>query len=313
MPYQLAQYSLRGGRPTNQDRIGVAERDNAVIMVVADGLGGHSGGELAAATLTDIVLRAFGSVKQPVITRPSAFLALTILQAHTAVHARGRTHIPPIEPRTTCVICLVQNGYAYWAHVGDSRLYHFRDNRLLTRTQDHTTVEQMHQDGLISDEEMGEHPSKGRLLKCVGGPNKPTISLGEETALQRGDTLLLCSDGLWEALSAEEIAGYVRTGVLEEGVEEMLLAVERKMKRESDNISVVCLRWDEAMTKALPLQGNAAMQVNPKQIWDDGTKLSAGVKRQQRATNAEAAEEPKGSLDSRIQELEEYLRRYEPK
>jgi PPM family protein phosphatase len=100
--YQLAYHSLAGGRATNQDRVVCAERDNAVLMVLADGLGGHEGGALAAEILTQTALHAFEAVRQPVITKPSAFLALTIMQAHKTIFARGHAQVPPISPRTTC-------------------------------------------------------------------------------------------------------------------------------------------------------------------------------------------------------------------
>ena len=120
MKYELAEYSLRGAREMNQDAIGYSERGNSVLLVLADGLGGHEGGELASELLVQAVIHAYQSVKQAMITQPSAFLALAILHAHRAINSMGKAQNPPIEPRTTCVLCLVQDGYAYWAHVGDS-------------------------------------------------------------------------------------------------------------------------------------------------------------------------------------------------
>ncbi|OGI48445.1 MAG: hypothetical protein A2151_04260 [Candidatus Muproteobacteria bacterium RBG_16_65_34] len=278
MNYQLAHYSLRGSRPTNEDRAAVAERDNAVLMVLADGLGGHRGGEIAAEILTQALVRAFRSVRAAVITRPSAFLALAILQAHTAIGRHAAASRPRLEPRTTCVACLVQDGYAYWAHVGDSRLYHFRGKRLMRRTQDHSTIEQMRQDGLLTEEEMQSHPQKGRLTKCVGGPNKPTISLGEETALQRDDVLLLCTDGVWEAHAPEALRHYLEQPSIEEAVEDMLHGAERKMKGSSDNLSAVCLRWQEDKPAGVPLQGNAETVVDEKTLWDTAAHVSATLK-----------------------------------
>ena len=311
MKYQVAQYSLRGGRPANEDRVGVAERDNAALMILADGLGGHSGGALAAEALVQTLLHAFQSVRQTVITNPSAFLALGIVQAHKAIVRLGRSHNPPLEPRTTCVACLVQNGYAYWAHVGDSRLYHFRNCRVIERTQDHSAIEQLRHDGVISEEEMAEHPQKGRLLKCVGGPHEPSISLGRETLLNRGDVLLLCSDGLWEALPPEELGRYLRRDSLEEDIEEMLHAAETRMGRGCDNVSAVGLRWEDQVSASPPLQGDAPAQVDQQTLREGaarGTVLKQRGKKKPRADK-----ERHETLDSGIKELEEYLKRFEPK
>src|SRR5436190_15164738 len=118
MKYEVAYHSERGARPMNQDRVAVAERDNAVLLVVADGLGGHRGGEIAAEILVQTLVHSFNTVRSAVINRPSAFLALGVMQAHQAILRRSKASVTAIEPRTTCVACLEQNGYAYWAHVG---------------------------------------------------------------------------------------------------------------------------------------------------------------------------------------------------
>jgi PPM family protein phosphatase len=311
MKYQVASYSFRGGRANNQDRVGVAERDNAVLLVVADGLGGHSGGEIAAEILTQTLVRAFGSVRQPLITRPSAFLALSILQAHNNISQQAKHQPSHMQPRTTCIACLVQDGYAYWAHVGDSRLYHFRDGKLLARTQDHTAIEQFHQEGLLTDAEMGDHPSKGRLLKCIGGPNTPTIALGQETILHQGDVLMLCSDGVWEALNADELTRFMAYKDIDEGTEEMLLAAQRTMRDGCDNITAATLRWEDVMTSSLPQQGNVAVQVDPKRLWDDGTKWSANAKLQPPVANDGSA--PAESIEDQIKDIEEFMRRVHQK
>lgn len=311
MKYELAHHCARGARPMNQDRIAVAERDNAVLMVVADGLGGHRGGEIAAEILTQTVLHAFQSIRTPVIGRPSAFLALTILQAHQAILRRGKASMFTLQPRTTCVVCIVQHGYAYWAHVGDSRLYHFRHGRLLQRTHDHSTIEELRRDGLVTEEEMRHHPQKGKLTLCVGGPNKPKIALGEETALARDDVLLLCSDGVWEALTPEELATFAARPSLEEGVEEMLFSAERKMDDRCDNISSVCLRWLEAAPTSLPIQGNAPIEIDEQMLID----AAASIKASGWQSPKQPAPAPTGKRDiaDEIEELEQYLRSREPK
>jgi PPM family protein phosphatase len=312
MKYQLASHSLAGNRATNQDRVVCTERDNAVLMVLADGLGGHKGGALAAEILTQTALHAFEAVRQPVITKPSAFLALTILQAHKAISARGQAQVPPITPRTTCVLCLVQNGYAYWAHVGDSRLYHFRNGRPLTRTLDHTVTEQMHLDGLLSEEEMKRHPEKARLLKAVGGPHAPAVSLGEETVLQRNDTLLLCTDGLWEALSVDELYGFLKYSTLDEGIEEMLLAAEKRMKQRADNLSAICLRWRDNVTTTLPLQSQAMIETDHKTLLEDARIRNAG-KKLRRDGAKDTQDSTRKTLEKTIDELEAFLAHFEKK
>jgi len=318
--YTLGEHTLRGSRKINQDRIAYAERDNAVMLVLADGLGGHARGELASELLTQNVVQSFTNVRQPVIEQPSAFLALSILHAHKMIRAMGEAHQPPINPRTTCVLCLVQNGYAYWAHVGDSRLYLFRNGELVERTQDDTMIERMRQEGVLTEEEMLTHPDKSRLLKCVGGPRDPSVSLGQETLLNPGDVLLLCTDGLWEALPQETIIGYLQKPELGDAVVDMLLAAEAARGKSSDNISAIALRWDDRMSTELPLQA-----INLKHMDQADIQRAALHKVKTVERNAESvapASKPKPaakpgkpkslgesvqSLEQELQELESYV------
>lgn len=292
-------------------------------MVLGDGLGGHVGGEYAAELLVEVLLQDFKNVKQETITNPSAFMALSILRTHRVVTAYGEAQVPPMQPRTTCVICLVQDGYAYWAHVGDSRLYHLRNEQCLRRTIDHSGIEQLRVDGLISEEEMQSHPNKGRLLRCLGSPRKPVISLSEETLLQTNDSLLLCSDGLWEALTPNEISGYVYSEPFDENIEEMLLEAEDRMQGVSDNITAICFKYEDKVTTAPPLQANKAIQIDQDQIWNEAKhkilqqKMDNNSKRQKsKSKNSKLKKSKNGgksSIDKEIEALEAYISRFEQK
>ncbi len=309
MKYQIADYSLRGSRSGNQDRVAYAERDNSILLVVADGLGGHEGGELAAELLVQRTIHSFRSVRRPVIEQPSAFLALSILQAHNAINAMGRAHKPRIHPRTTCVLCLIQEGYAYWAHVGDSRLYLFRKGEVHTRTRDHSVTEKLHEEGVLTEEEMKHHPEKSRLLKCVGGPHEPSIRLGRETRLEPGDTLLLCSDGLWEALDVDEILTWLDSGSLEDALIDMLLAAESKMGNSADNITAACLRWTDTITTARPRQHGTAGEVDQAALWAQATGGHADSTDTE-PPNALFDKESSKSLEEEIGKLESFLDDY---
>ena len=172
----------------------------------------------------------------------------------------GRSHNPPITPRTTCVACLVQNDTAYWAHVGDSRFYLLRDGALLQRTRDHTPVEELLQSGLLSEEELRNHPLRNSVSRCLGGsPRFPDISLDQAT-LCTDDTLLLCSDGLWSAVSEAQLIGMTGYGELDQSLNRLADEAETASYPNSDNISGVAMRWLEArttQTAAEPADGTA--------------------------------------------------------
>ena len=287
MKYVCARGSRQGGRAHNEDRVAVAERDSAVLMILGDGLGGHKGGALASETLCKVAVNAFRAVRSPFIKDPSSFLAFVAFQTHQTLKQLGPTLNPPIEPRTTCVLCLVQKGCAYWAHVGDSRLYHFHNGRLVRRTQDHTTVDVFRERGILDEMETRAHPEKSHLLACLGGRHEPTVSLSAETPLKTGDLLLLCSDGVWEALKTEEVAQSLSHPVLESGLADLLLEAENRRQKAADNISAIGLRWQDEPAAPLGLAPQAR-QITAQEFWEEGQKLALSNKLKKLKTSAKA-------------------------
>ncbi len=234
-----------GNRASNQDRCLVEQLPGHALLAVADGMGGHDRGELAAQVTVDSLARRFRHQTLP-IADPRRFLEQALHSAHLDVVDAGRSHHPPITPRTTCVVCLVRGDRTWWAHVGDSRLYLLRDGALLARTRDHTPVEELLQGGMLTEEELRTHPLRNSVSRCLGGPPRlPKISLGDAT-LRRGDTLLLCSDGLWSALPEPELVALCANGDLERHIERLADAAEAASYPNADNISAVALRWLDA-------------------------------------------------------------------
>lgn len=309
MKYEIATYSRIGNRRMNQDRVLFSEKNNSLLIALADGLGGHVGGEVAAEIATEYAVHAYKHIRHPVITQPSTFLALTVIEAHKQIYAKTRKQFPGKQPRTTLVLCLVQDGYAYWAHVGDSRLYHFRNGKIETRTIDHSPVEKMHQQGLISEEDMKHHPKKAYLSNCIGGKHKPSITLGEETKLRSGDNIMLCSDGIWEAMSNEEIISFLGQDDLDEGTEELVLEAENKMQGSSDNVTVASLRWLDKITTTKPLQADAGKTVDQQSLWNDAKQKIEAATRKKTAAASKA--HPKDHQQQVIDEAEKTLQEIE--
>ena len=106
-----------------------------------------------------------------------------------------------LRPRATCAVCLVQQSSAYWAHVGDSRVYHLRAGRVRERTRDHSHVELLVREGVISAGQMQNHPMRNFVESCLGGdPILPEMAISPRRALQPDDVLLVCTDGFWANL-----------------------------------------------------------------------------------------------------------------
>jgi serine/threonine protein phosphatase PrpC len=265
MKFLTATASRLGNRSSNQDRCVVEKKPGHVLLAVADGMGGHARGDLAAQTAVDSLARSFQREHLP-IADPQAFLQQALHTAHLDVVDAGRSHHPPITPRTTCVVCLVQNDTAWWAHVGDSRLYLLRDGVLFRRTRDHTPVEELLQSGLVSEDELRHHPLRNTVSRCLGGsPRFPEISFDQET-LNAEDILLLCSDGLWSAVPEPRLVDTRFSSNLEQELNLLAEEAESASYPNSDNISAVVLRWLVADTSLAATDqgdtepGNAAQE-----------------------------------------------------
>ena len=210
MHYTIAQDSRIGGRRINQDRAAWRATEDAVLMVVADGLGGHLQGEVAAQLAIDSVTGHFLSEAKTRLDDPARFLALTLDRAHQSiVRYAAECRIPPhAAPRTTCIVCVVQDGRASWAHAGDSRLYlihgQSRGPARAAQTRDHSFVQRMIDEGSISQAEAASHPEGHYISRCLGTePDAQAEFTTEDVAA--GDLFLLCTDGLHGEIKEAEI------------------------------------------------------------------------------------------------------------
>jgi serine/threonine protein phosphatase PrpC len=245
MKYVVYQASRKGGRAYNEDRVAYAYTSDAMVMVLCDGMGGHARGEVAAQLTAQVIVGLFQNRAQPMMGDLPTFLLDGIYAAHDAINEYAMRKRLPETPRTTCVVCVVQKGMACWAHVGDSRLYHFNRHGLVSRTRDHSAVQQLVDDGLIAEEDMRIHPDRNKLYNSVGGFGLPDIELGTVTRLQSGDTLLMCTDGVWPELSAQEMFSTLRAYPLEKAVKNMMDHAEFRGGKDCDNLSVVAMRYGE--------------------------------------------------------------------
>lgn len=206
MQFTTGEISLIGNRDENQDRVAIAKGDKATLLTVVDGMGGHSQGERAADMAMNTLLGEFWDLPHPIFD-PLGFLHLSLSRAHDCVVSLGVDLKIEDRPRATCAVCLVQEGRAYWAHVGDSRVYHIRKKAILERTRDHSHVEVLLREGLISEDEIQLHPMRNFVECCLGGSSAlPEMSVGRGRRLTAGDVLLLCSDGFWSGLKDSDIA-----------------------------------------------------------------------------------------------------------
>ena len=245
MQVEYAKVSALGDRQDNQDRAAVVVADEAAIMLVFDGMGGHSDGARAAETGLRVVQDLFMSSTLPIFD-PQGFLYSALARAHDEVVALGSEVAVDFRPRATCAVCLVQEGGAYWAHIGDSRIYQVRGGQVLVRSRDHSHVEVLIQEGAITEEEAQDHPMRNFVECCIGGDAPvPDMSITHKQMLLPGDVLLACTDGLWSGLSDEDVGGIAEPD--ENNIGDNLKALSIRALNAnspySDNTTGAALRW----------------------------------------------------------------------
>ncbi|MCD2511376.1 PP2C family protein-serine/threonine phosphatase [Comamonas endophytica] len=247
MRFSVFQLSRRGARARNEDRMGYAYTRQACLVVLADGMGGHPGGEIAAQIAVRSMLARFEAQANPRLSDAPAFLAAALLQAHGQILHHARTHGLAEAPRTTLVAALLQQGQAHWIHCGDSRLYLARGGVLQARTHDHS------HHGMA---ERAQQPlpkvSRNLLFTCLGAPSEPIFDQAGPWTLAQGDRLLLCSDGLWEPLAEAELLAGLGQGPVSLCVPRLVDAALQRAGASSDNVTAIALEWETPGAPAAP-------------------------------------------------------------
>jgi serine/threonine protein phosphatase PrpC len=245
MRFSIFQDSDIGARSVNQDRMGYCFTKDALLMLVADGMGGHLRGEVAAQIAMQTVATLFQKAARFDLPDPARFLLHALEHAHREMLRYQVIHRLREAPRTTIVACIVQDGRVWWAHAGDSRLYWLRGGRLVRRTSDHSKVEQLVAMGLLRPEQQKNHPERNKVLTCLGSPQAPAIELSGPDALEPGDRLLLCSDGLWAGFDEPVLCERVCQGTVSSVVPMLVADAVRAAGRYADNATALLMSWDD--------------------------------------------------------------------
>ena len=239
----------QGDRKEQQDRVALVPHPKGggvALAVVADGMGGHTGGVLAAQQVIHTArnnLEQFSAHDED----PHEMLKASIKEAHMLIKASR--FINEKDPHSTAVMLLLQPGKVSWVHCGDSRMYRFRGDKPFFHTTDHSYVEQLVAKGKITQEQALVHPNRNILVTSLGGNEAPKIDFGESKDLQVGDSFLLCSDGLWGYFSDAELGGVVAAYSAREASELLISRARTRARGEGDNVSVAILKLVEAPAK----------------------------------------------------------------
>ncbi len=273
--WETAKAAHVGGREEQQDRVEVmASRDGAErLLVLADGMGGHAGGAVAA----EAVIEAARYVWHKHTVSP---LAPEKLLRSVCEDAHGRINEIDIgsgrSARSTCVVLFANSRRAYWAHVGDSRIYRFRRGKLVERSRDDSVVQMLVESGKIREEDVATHPDQNRLTQSLGGDRQPKLNLGS-AKIDSGTGFAMCSDGLWEHVSADELGEALAEPVLSGAAKRLVGHAVERGGAGGDNVSLALARVGKAGLAhgrpswiALGLVGLAALFVALALVWAIG-------------------------------------------
>jgi serine/threonine protein phosphatase PrpC len=245
MNVTVVQETRPGRRPYNQDRLGCWRTPESLLMVLADGMGGHAHGEVAAELTMRHIAAAFRRDARPRLADPDLFLFRAVGRSHGMLHREAANLALPETPRTTVVACVVQDGHAWWQHVGDSRFYLLRKGQLHARTRDHTLVQELVDAGRLQEDAVRSHPARNQLLQCLGGLQPPRVEPTSRARLERDDLLLLCSDGLWGPLTQRQLLEGLASAPLADTLPRLVALAEEQAGPGCDNISAMALAWGE--------------------------------------------------------------------
>jgi serine/threonine protein phosphatase PrpC len=235
----------RGDRAYQQDQVEIMPHDRTpgcLLAVLADGMGGKSGGRKAADQVLLTAEQLFERYA-PNTDNPGEALKQLVLEAHLMIKLTAITSEE--EPHSTIAAFIVSpNRECDMIHAGDSRIYHFRGAQMMSRSIDHSYVQRLVDEGQITDEEANSHPQSNLLTGCLGTHQDPPLSCSHIDQLEIGDSMLACSDGLWHYFTPREIGAIVHALPPREASEMLVSKARQRARGGGDNLSLALVRLE---------------------------------------------------------------------
>jgi serine/threonine protein phosphatase PrpC len=235
----------KGDRDYQQDQVALIKHgrvNGCILGIVADGMGGRSGGRKASDQVMMTARQLFERY-DPQTDDAVATLTQVVQEAHiviklTAISAEE-------EPHSTLAAFIINaGGDCHWAHTGDSRIYHYRGSTFVKRTVDHSYVQALVNRGEITEEEASVHPQSNILMGCLGTENDPPIDFHFIPKLTAGDALLACSDGVWHYFNNNEIGSVLSSLSAREATEFLIEKARSRAHGGGDNLSLVIVKLE---------------------------------------------------------------------
>ncbi|MGC1175348.1 PP2C family protein-serine/threonine phosphatase [Polaromonas sp.] len=235
----------KGDRDYQQDQVALLSHPRiagCMLGIVADGMGGRSGGRKASDQVMMTAKQLFERYA-PDTDDAAAMLRQLVEEAHTVIKLTAIS--AEQEPHSTLAAFLINpGGDCHWAHAGDSRIYHFHGAKLVKRTTDHSYVQTLVDKGEITEEEANVHPQSNILMGCLGTEEAPPVSLHFIPQLRPGDSLIACSDGIWHYFSPSEMGSALSMLSPREATEFLIQKARSRAHGGGDNLSLVIVKLE---------------------------------------------------------------------
>lgn len=227
-----------GGRKINEDNIGVIENNSKKLFIVADGLGGHGHGDYASKISVDKCKEVFLSGENEYLLE-NCFIESQNKVINEQLRLNSKN-----DMKTTLVLLQINDKEARWGHIGDSRMYLFRKNKLFKRTLDHSVPQMLVSSNEIKEKDIRNHEDRNRLLRVIGMEwSSPKYQIGEKEIVESGDSFLLCTDGFWELIIEKSMLKYLKiSNTPQQWIDYMETEILKNgLNKEMDNYSAIAI------------------------------------------------------------------------
>ncbi len=231
-----------GGRKDNQDAYAHMINDDWSCFVVADGLGGQQRGEIASNEFCHAIMESIPTFAKNILNDSVNGLEELILSATKLMRLNIQQNYPSIDSHTTFALLWLDSQQLLTAHVGDSRIYRLNTEEVIWRTPDHTPVQELFERGKILEDDFSRHPQQNRLLRTVNIYEPPEADIYVHPPMQTGETILLCTDGFWNAVKFKDFLKLGQTKDIESTTKQMIDEILEEHPMDADNITVQVIR-----------------------------------------------------------------------
>lgn len=235
----------KGDRDYQQDQVILLNHSRVsgcILAVLADGMGGRSGGRKASDQVMMTAKQLFERYA-PETDDAAATLMQLVQEAHIVIKLTAVSSEE--EPHSTVAAFLINpGGDCYWAHAGDSRIYHYHGNKFIKRTMDHSYVQTLVARGEITEEQANVHPQSNILMGCLGTESDPPVDIHFVPKLRAGDVLMACSDGVWHYFTNAEMGSVLSTLSAREATEFLIEKARSRGHGGGDNLSLVIVKLE---------------------------------------------------------------------